>query len=297
MSEFVEICFELGAVPVSLAEQACHEHGATAVTLCDARDEPVLEPGPGEVRLWPATRLQALFAPGTAAAATTEALGRALGIATERFEVRMIADRAWEREWLRDFHAMRFGRRLWICPHHERVEDPTAAVVHMDPGLAFGTGTHPTTALCLEWLDAHPPVDREVIDYGCGSGVLALAAVRLGARLVHCLDIDEQALSATRQNADANGIGPQIRVHAPYEALVSQADVLLANILSDPLIALAGRFAALVRPRGWIVLSGLMMHQESEVAGAYEACFDMHTFGTRDGWIGLCGRRNDRASE
>ncbi|EQD61428.1 ribosomal protein L11 methyltransferase, partial [mine drainage metagenome] len=137
--------------------------GASAITLADARDEPVLEPAPGEMRLWPATRLQALFAPGTPRDTTVHGLGVALGLDPAELEVRWIADRAWEREWLREFHARRFGRRLWICPHHEQVTDPGAAVVRLDPGLAFGTGSHPTTALCLEWLDAHPPVDRDVI--------------------------------------------------------------------------------------------------------------------------------------
>ena len=187
MSEFLQISFDLGTLAADSAEQACLACGASAITFADARDEPVLEPAPGEFRLWSSTRLQALFAPGTPPAATVRALSAALGVNPGQLEVRRLADRVWEREWLRDFHAMRFGRRLWICPHHAQVEDPEAAVVRLDPGLAFGTGTHPTTALCLEWLDAHPPLADEVIDYGCGSGILALAAARLGARRVQCL--------------------------------------------------------------------------------------------------------------
>ncbi|MGH8170125.1 MAG: 50S ribosomal protein L11 methyltransferase, partial [Steroidobacteraceae bacterium] len=171
-----------------------------AVTFVDADDRdasPVLEPAPGEFRLWPAARVIALFAPEADRDGVVRAVSGALAIEPGRLQIREVADRAWEREWLRDFHAMRFGNRLWVCPHHEQVTEPDAVVVRMDPGLAFGTGTHATTALCLEWLDAHPPVDRMVVDFGCGSGVLALAALRLGARAASCFDIDPQALIAT----------------------------------------------------------------------------------------------------
>ena len=187
---------------------------------------------------------------------------------------------------------MRFGERLWICPRHEHVDAPGAVVVHMDPGLAFGTGTHPTTALCLQWLDANPP-EGEVIDYGCGSGVLALAAAKLGARLVHCFDIDGQALIATRDNTLANGLHARIRLCESAEALPA-TDLLLANILSAPLVALAPRLASLVRTKGAVVLSGLMQHQASEVTRAYAEWFEMSTFGSREGWVALSGRRNDQ---
>lgn len=292
MTQFLEISFDLGILPPESAEQACLDCGASAITFVDARDEPVLEPAPGEVRLWPSTRLKALFAPGAEPAATLESLSRSLGVPVWRLQSHVLEDRAWEREWLRDFHAMRFGRRLWICPQHERVDASDAVIIHMDPGLAFGTGTHPTTALCLEWLDAHPP-EGEVIDYGCGSGVLALAAAKLGARAVHCFDIDDQALLATRDNTLANGLGDQIRLCESPEAL-PRADLLLANILSAPLVALAPRLASLVRANGAVVLAGLMEHQASEVMRAYESWFDMAPFGSREGWTALSGRRHDR---
>ncbi len=291
MSEFLQISFELGAVPAERAEEACLECGASAITFADARDEPVLEPAPGEFRLWASTRLQALFAPGTPQAATVQALSTALGVQPERLDVRWLADRAWEREWLRDFHAMRFGTRLWVCPHHEQVEDPHAAVVRLDPGLAFGTGTHPTTALCLQWLDAHPPLDQDVIDYGCGSGVLALAAARLGARSVQCFDIDPQALLATRDNAEANALGARIRPCATAEALSAPVTLLMANILCAPLVALAPRFAALTGPSGSILLSGLLERDAAEVTAAYAPWFALHPFASREGWVALCGRR------
>ncbi len=291
MSEFLQISFELLGLPAEQAEEACLACGASAITFADARDEPVLEPAPGELRLWPVTRLQALFAPDAPQADTVRALSSALGVPPERLQVQHLADRAWEREWLRDFHAMRFGVRLWICPHHEQVEDPDAAVVRLDPGLAFGTGTHPTTALCLEWLDAHPPLEREVIDYGCGSGVLALAAARLGASGVQCFDIDPQALLATRDNAEANALAQRIRPCDSADALSAPVGLLMANILCAPLVALAPRFAALLAPHGSILLSGLLEHDAPQVRAAYAPWFELCPFGSREGWIALAGRR------
>jgi ribosomal protein L11 methyltransferase len=223
-----------------------------------------------------------------------QALARALRLDPARLRLREVADRAWEREWLRDFHAMRFGERLWICPHHEQVEDPRAAVVRMDPGLAFGTGTHPTTALCLEWLDAHPPTGAAVVDFGCGSGVLALAALRLGARCASCFDIDPQALIATRDNAAANGLSQRLRLCESAAAIAPRADLLLANILSGPLVALAPSFADILDASGALVLSGLREPEVAEVELAYEAWFDMRIFGVRESWVCLQGRRNGR---
>jgi ribosomal protein L11 methyltransferase len=261
----------------------------------DDRDtSPILEPAPGEFRLWPAARIEALFAPETDRDAIVRALSGALGVEAALLRTREVADRAWEREWLRDFHAMRFGRRLWVCPHHEQVDEPGAAVVRMDPGLAFGTGTHPTTALCLEWLDAHPPVDGAVVDFGCGSGVLALGALRLGARSASCFDIDPQALIATRDNASANGLSERVRLCDSTAAIPRHTDLLLANILSGPLVELAPLFADILRPTGALVLSGLMEQEVSEVELAYEAWFDMSTFGVRESWVCLWGRRNSR---
>ena len=267
------------------------------MTFVDADDRdtsPVLEPGPGEFRLWPAVRIEALFAPDADRDAIVRALSLALNLDPALLRAREVADRAWEREWLRDFHAMRFGRRLWVCPHHEQVDQPGAAVVRMDPGLAFGTGTHPTTALCLEWLDAHPPLDEAVVDFGCGSGVLALAALRLGARSASCFDIDPQALIATGDNASANGLSERVRLCGSAAAIPRGADLLLANILSGPLVELAPRFADILRPGSALVLSGLMEQESSEVTRAYDAWFDMHTFGVRESWVCLWGRRNRR---
>ena len=291
MAGFLELSFDLGCLDPEAAEAACLACGASAVTLVDAADDPVLEPLPGEVRLWRRTRLKSLFPDTTEAALATLALSASLGIDARGISAQRIADRAWEREWLKDFHALRFGARLWICPRHEQVPDPQAVVVALDPGLAFGTGTHASTALCLTWLDEHLAAKTQVIDFGCGSGVLAVAAAKLGARAVHCFDIDPQALTATRENAAANGVGERVHVHARAARLPGGADVLLANILATTLCDLAPHFARLVRAHGWAVLAGVLEHEVADVTAAYAACFDVARFGGRDGWAGLAGRR------
>ena len=296
MPGLFELSFDLGTLDPETAEAACFECGAGAVTFVDAHDDPVLEPLPGEFRLWPATRLKALFAGvgegrDEPASALAQELAARAGIPCQLIRIQPIQDRVWEREWLRDFHAMRFGRRLWVCPRHEQVTQEDAVVVRLDPGLAFGTGTHPTTALCLQWLDAHLEPGARVIDYGCGSGLLAIAALKLGAAEAHCFDIDPQALSATGDNAEGNGLGSRIRIHESARTLPCDVDVLLSNILSGPLCELAPRFASLVRPEGAIVLAGLLSAQGSDVTRAYSACFDIRPFGEREGWVGLSGRR------
>jgi ribosomal protein L11 methyltransferase len=290
-TSFLELSFELGTLDADAAEDACFECGASAVTFMDMRDDPVLEPAPGEFRLWPATRLQALFPADTDAATVVPVLAAALGISAETIAAKHIADRVWEREWLKDFHPMRFGARLWVAPHHAHVSEPDAVVVRLDPGLAFGTGTHPTTALCLQWLERHVEPGVRFIDYGCGSGILAIAAAKLGASHAYCFDIDPQALLATRENASANALGERVTVCDSADKLPAGVDILVANILSGPLCALAPSFAELVRPGGALVLAGLMTYQAPEVTQAHSTWFDMTPFGRRDDWVGLSGRR------
>jgi ribosomal protein L11 methyltransferase len=300
---FLELSFELERADPQAAESACFAHGALSVTLSDERASPapgpashaacpgaVLEPAPGEIRLWPRTRLTALFAAEHAAPTLVIELARSIGVASDQLVVRAVSDRAWEREWLRDFKPMRFGSGLWVCPRHEAPPIDGVAVL-LDPGLAFGTGTHPSTALCLEWLDAHPPVGLDVIDYGCGSGLLALAALRLGARRAWGYDIDPQALLATRQNAAQNDLADRIEVCSDPTVLPT-VGLLMANILSETLRALAPRLAAHVAPRGHVLLSGLLDTQQSEVAEAYAAWFDMAPCGQREGWLALRGLRH-----
>ena len=286
-----QLVIELGGADAAAAEQACFALGAHAVSLSDAADHPVLEPAPGETRLWPDVRLCALY-PGTSEPGLLAAtLAAVLGLAPERIGVERLADRAWEREWLRDFRPMRFGRRLWVCPGGQRPDATDAIVLELDPGLAFGTGTHATTALCLEWLDGRILGLGRVLDYGCGSGILALAALRLGAASATAFDIDPQALIATRENAARNGLGGRLVVVGAADALRGPFDVLLANILAGPLVELASSFAGLCRPQSDALLAGLLDSQAAEVAQAYRPWFDIETAASREGWTALACRR------
>jgi len=288
---FLELSFRAPDGAAERAEDACFELGAVSVTLTDAADDAILEPAPGTTPLWPSVQVTALFRAGTDAGAVTGSLCTRLpGLTVPGVAARKVEDRVWEREWLRDFHALRFGRRLWVAPTHETVAAPGAVVVSMDPGLAFGTGTHATTALCLEWLDGADLQGRSVIDYGCGSGVLAVAALRLGAARVLAVDIEPQALAATTANAARNGVADRIRV-GPPQAASEPADVLIANILANPLAELAPRFARLVVAGGALVLSGIMASETRAVTLAYQSWFDMKAPYLRETWARIDGTR------
>jgi ribosomal protein L11 methyltransferase len=287
------LTLSLDGLDAERVEQACFEFGAAAVSYTDQRDDPILEPAPGEFRLWPHSRLQALFPFDTSPEELVAGLSHVLRLEPARFTLETLADRAWEREWLRDFHPMCFGQRLWVAPHHSHVHTTGAVVVRLDPGLAFGTGTHATTAMCLAWLDEHAGEGQLVIDYGCGSGILAVAATRLGAREAWAYDIDPQALTATRDNAAANDVTGKVRVVDTDAGLPAGADLVLANILSAPLCSLAPRFAALTRAGGRIVLAGLLATQADEVTRAHAPWFDISPFATRDGWTALTGVRKE----
>jgi ribosomal protein L11 methyltransferase len=287
----IALTMDLDDLDAERVEEACFEFGALAVSYTDQRDDPILEPAPGEFRLWPHSRLQALFPFDCKPQEIAAGLAHVLRIDSARIAIETLADKVWEREWLRDFHPMCFGRRLWVAPHHSHVHTQGAVIVRLDPGLAFGTGTHATTAMCLSWLDENTRDGQVAIDYGCGSGVLAVAAVKLGAREAFAFDIDPQALTATRDNAAANQVAPQVHVVATDAELPAVADILLANILCGPLCELAPRFAALTRPGGKIVLAGLLATQADEVTRAHAPWFDISPFATRDGWTALTGVR------
>ncbi len=265
--------------------------GALAVTFADAEDTPVLEPLPGETRIWPNTLVTALFAEGVNLAPLQHALSPHLTAEElDSWHVAELADQVWERTWLEHFKPTRFGQRLWVCPSGENSSQEDAIVVHLDPGLAFGTGTHPTTAMCLEWLDGAPLVGKQVIDYGCGSGILAVAAAKLGASAIRATDIDPQALTATRQNA-ANNAADHIQVCVPEALDSTPADIVLANILAGPLVELAPRLIDLVKPGGSLVLSGLLEEQREEVKNAYLPAIEWRTARTVEEWACLHGVR------
>lgn len=275
------------------AEDAFLASGAMSVTLCDAGDDPVLETPPGETPLWPRVRLSGLYPADADPERARLELAAALGDQGLRVDFATLPDREWVRAWMDRFGPMRFGARLWIVPRGSRAPDARAVTLHLDPGLAFGTGTHPTTALCLEWLDAHAPRGLEVLDYGCGSGVLGIAAALLGASRVWCVDHDVQALRATRENARVNGVEDRIRVCAPAELPPSGHELILANILFQPLLELAPRFASLATRGGALVMSGVLEPQAASLVAAYAGAFEGFETATREGWARVAADRLD----
>nr|WP_028079769.1 50S ribosomal protein L11 methyltransferase [Solimonas soli] len=279
------------------ADEILQAHGAAAVSFIDAVDDPVLEPPPGETPLWANTVTLGLFAEGTDLESVQASLRELLPDGGEaRFATELIEDQDWVRVWLEDCPPLPFGQRLWVVPREKvgEVTQADAVILRLDPGLAFGTGTHPTTALCLQWLaelaERGELAGKTVLDYGCGSGVLAIAALLLGAERAVCVDIDPQALLATRDNAAENGVADRI-VTLPAEHFVPlPADVVVANILANPLIALAPRLASSIRGGGRLALAGLLDRQAGDVRAAYEPWFDFDADASRDGWTRLAAR-------
>lgn len=273
--------------PSALAEALADrltDAGALAVTLRDSHDEPLYEPAPGDTPLWTHTSVEGLFAADADIPAIVEQLHAQSGDESVRdYTLEPLAEQAWERVCLDQFQPLDFGDTLCICPSWLTPPDATRVTLLLDPGLAFGTGTHPTTALCLEWLAQHPSTDLTVIDYGCGSGILALAAAKLGARSVYATDYDPQALTATRANAEKNAV--QLHTLAPEQLPALEADVLLANIIAQPLVMLAPLFAQHVRSGGQLVLSGILEQQADEVINAYLPWFSMVQKVQRENWM------------
>src|SRR5271165_2328143 len=285
---FYEIEFPLTGLNSESVEAALLACGAISVTYLDRGDEPVLEPLPGEMRLWSDTLVRALFdddAVDANATATLRSLATHLSPqVAAAARVRAVATQVWERVWLADWKSMQFGRRLWVCPTSaDRPQDPEAVVVWLDPGLAFGTGTHPTTALCLEAIDGLELRQKTVVDYGCGSGILAIAALKLGASRALGIDLDPQALLASRDNAVRNGVSDLLATQEPA-ASAAPADFVFANILAGTLIDLRPALEALIKPGGELLLSGILLTQASAVIAAYGARFDIVACTRRDDW-------------
>ena len=283
----------LGSLDPDRLEDALVEYGALSVTLTDGGDEPLLEPAPGETPLWSDTRVTALFDAGADLDALPAHLCKALDAPElPEFRTEVIADRPWAREWLKDFAPMRFGRRLWIVPGDAPDPADDAVIVRLDPGLAFGTGTHATTALCLTWLDGLDIVDKTLLDFGCGSGILSIAALQLGAARADAVDIDLQAVTATRQNARRNGVGDRIKVDTAISAAAGPFDIVVANILSLTLIDHAESIIAATAPGGHLAMTGILKEQAESVVAAYRGYVAFAPPVTMDGWVLLSGTRN-----
>jgi ribosomal protein L11 methyltransferase len=258
------------------------EFGALSIMLTDKNDNPVLEPEPGTTPLWPEVVIQALFAEVFQAQHTRDHVLQTYPELTCSLEI--LEDKDWERAWMDDFKPQRFGQRLWICPTWSTPPDPNAVNLMLDPGLAFGTGTHPTTALCLTWLEQAHLKNKSVIDYGCGSGILSLAALKLGAAEVHAVDIDKQALQATQNNALANELDERKLLIDMPEALHKPADLIIANILLAPLTLLKERFQQLLNPKGMLIVSGILEEQALELIETYSSIFTAVHQENLNGW-------------
>ena len=317
--DWQQFVMHLDALDPADVEDAFLRLGACSVTLSDAGDDPVLEPAPGETPLWSSTRITALFDGDADLDIVKVALRDELGVDELPWhEIQALEDRAWEREWLKDFGPMRFGERLWVCPtvapvgahlagdcgrrlagdlSPARRASAEAVIVNLDPGLAFGTGTHPTTALCMEWLDGLDLEGKTVLDYGCGSGILAIAALKLGATSATGMDIDPQAVLATRQNAADNGVGDRLTVLGSDAEIEGKFDVVIANILAGPLAQFADSITSRLVRRGMLALSGVLCEQAQHVRAAYDPWidFDEPAFREQDGqtWSRLTGKRRD----
>ena len=268
--------------------------GALSVTLQDAAGEPLLEPAPGAQPLWAKICVVALYPSDCKPETVTASLRAVLNTTETLHQLAPLEDRDWSTAWRDNFHAMAFGRRLWVCPEGELPPVAGAVVVQMNPGMAFGTGTHATTALCLQWLDANPPVGLSVIDYGCGSGILAIAACKLGAHCARAVDIDPQALQATYANGACNNVGQKLVISPPEALQPEPADLLMANILANPLVELAETLTSHVCIHGRIVLTGILREQAVHVMSAYKSRFDFRMPVQREEWVLLEGTRRVR---
>ena len=279
-------------------EEALEDLGALSITLRDADaetpdEQAIFEPGVGELPLWPTITLHALFDEHADRRGLAAALGELLPwLEPDQLSFAEVADQDWERAWMDQFKPMPFGRRLWIYPWNiEPPVDDDLVVVRLDPGLAFGSGTHPTTALCLEWLDGLDLAGKTITDYGCGSGILAIAALKLGAASAVGVDNDPQALTASADNAERNGVADRLALFLPEDVVADAADVFIANILAGPLGELAPTFAAAAKPGAPFAISGILAGQQDELLQRYAEWFDELRVDSREDWVRISGRR------
>lgn len=296
MDQFRTLRFR--AVPDRLdeTEDLLWSLGAAAVTLTDAGDQPLHEPGPGETPMWDRSVIEALLPVDLTRESVLLALagGGLMDGDPGSAEFDAVPERDWVRAWMDRYEPMRFGASIWVCPSHREPDPDWPVVVRLDPGLAFGTGTHPTTALCLEWLDGLDLDGAKVIDYGCGSGILAVAAALKGAERVLAIDHDEQALDATVDNARRNGVDARIEAVLPEHAPEGAASVVVANILAGPLVELSGSIADRVAPGGRLALSGILTEQAETVLDAYRDRLTPAGEAAREDWVRLDFRAAQR---
>lgn len=290
-----QISLRCPAEALEQVESRLEELGALSISLADAGDEPIFEPLPGETPVWSESIVTGTFDgnldPESLQQQLQASLPPSLGVSLQREK---LDEQDWEQAYRAHFKPVQCADNLWVVPSWCEPPDSEATVISLDPGLAFGTGTHATTALCLGWIAEQQLHGCEMIDYGCGSGILAIAACRLGIDRVCAVDIDPQALQASKANLRVNDIDPgKVELAEPDAMVTKPADFLVANILAGPLVELAPRFAALVKPGGKIMLSGILKTQLIEIQSAYRAFFDLDEPRIRDEWAGLSGTRID----
>lgn len=291
---WMQVRFHTGAAEVEALENALLAAGALSVTLQDDADQPILEPELGTTPIWDNTQVIGLFEASRNSNELLQDIAAAFqaegGHELPRHKTELVEDKDWVRAWMDDYHPMPFGQRLWVCPSWREPPQPEAVNLLLDPGLAFGTGTHPTTALCLRYLDREVQGNELIVDYGCGSGILGIAALLLGAKHMVGVDIDPQALTATRDNAGRNGIADdRYEIYLPADTPAVQGDITVANILAGPLVELGPHIASLTRSGGKLALSGLLAEQAEEVSACYSQWFDMTPAQQQDDWVILTG--------
>ncbi len=284
---WLQITFTVAANAANHFSEQLEQFGALSITLQDAADQPLYEPDLNTTPLWDHTKIVGLFTDDT----DVQAIAARLEPQPE-YRIEVLEEQDWLRLCQRNFQPTRFGERIWICPSWSTPPEPDALNISLDPGLAFGTGTHATTSLCLQWLDTQESLKgQQWLDYGCGSGILGIAALKLGADMVWGVDTDPQALQASLDNAMKNHVAAQFPLCLPAQLPKQQADGILANILANPLCELVETLAGLIKPKGYIVLSGILAEQREQVSTAYQNYFDLIEWQQQDDWVRIVGQR------
>ena len=289
-----QISFEVNKLEADLASEVLMGLGSISITYSDAHDDAIYEPPLGETPLWEFTRITALFKPEVSTQQIIDSLGKICNIKVD--DTFKIQDKIWEEECQKDFPSMQFGKNLWVCPSWESKHSipSDAIVINMDPGLAFGTGTHQTTSLCLEFLAENPPNSLDVIDFGCGTGILAIAAAKLGAKRVLAIDNDPQAVTASKENAEKNNCSDVIKTFHSAEMIeYEKCDLLMANILAKPLVELQTLFSKIVKPNGAILLSGILEHQVEKIIDCYSPNFNNFKNSNKNEWYRISASRKN----
>ena len=291
-----QVRLHANAAQVSTLEDCLLACGAVSVTLEDGADQPILEPELGTTPIWDDTQVIGLFDANQDSEQLLRALAAAYHNKTQQplpqYKTEILENKDWVRAWMDDYHPMCFGERLWVCPSWREPPHANTVNLMLDPGLAFGTGTHPTTALCLRFLDQAIQGNELIVDYGCGSGILGIAALLLGADSMIGIDIDPQALTATEDNAQRNQISAErYQVYLPNAAPKVQADITVANILAGPLVALAKDIADYTKSGGQLALSGLLSEQAQEIADCYSQWFDLNPPQQQEDWVIITGTK------